>query len=227
MPWPLEPEGMRHFAEGLEEVLVVEEKRAVIETQLKEQLYNWPADRRPRILGKYDETGDWILPSNGELSPAQIARVIAARLAAFSDPPPWLAERLARLDARERQLGGGNVVPFARTPYFCSGCPHNTSTRVPEGSRALAGIGCHYLSQFMDRNTATFTQMGGEGAAWIGQAPFTETHARLRQYRRRHLHPFRHPGDPRRGRRRGQHDLQGPVQRRGRDDRRPAARRRL
>ncbi|HEX2150877.1 MAG TPA: indolepyruvate ferredoxin oxidoreductase family protein, partial [Stellaceae bacterium] len=174
MPWPLEPEGVRRFAEGLNEVLVVEEKRAVIETQLKEQLYNWPSDRRPRVLGKFDEAGEWILPSNGELSPAQIARIIARRIAALGGPE-WLAERVARLDARERQLGGGNVVPFARTPYFCSGCPHNTSTRVPEGSRALAGIGCHYLSQFMDRNTATFTQMGGEGAAWIGQAPFVET----------------------------------------------------
>src|SRR3954470_17138566 len=175
MPWPLEPEGVRRFAEGLGEVLVVEEKRAVIETQLKEHLYNWPADRRPRILGKFDETGDWTLPSNGELSPAPIARVIVRRLAAFGDLPAWLAERAARLDACERQLEGGNIVPFVRTPYFCSGCPHNTSTRVPEGSRALAGIGCHYLSQFMDRNTATFTQMGGEGAAWIGQAPFVET----------------------------------------------------
>jgi len=181
MPWPLEPEGIRQFADGLEEVLVVEEKRAVIETQLKEQLYNWPADRRPRIIGKFDEEGAWILPSNGELAPNQIARIIAARLAGFGGAPSVaerLAERLARLNARERQGEGGpggQVVPFQRTPYFCSGCPHNTSTRVPEGSRALAGIGCHYLSQFMDRETATFTQMGGEGVPWIGQAPFTET----------------------------------------------------
>ena len=120
--------------------------------------------------------GDWILPSNGELSPAQIARVIAQpprgvrRSAAHGSP-----SGLARLDAARAAARRRNVVPFARTPYFCSGCPHNTSTRVPEGSRALAGIGCHYLSQFMDRNTATFTQMGGEGAPWIGQAPFTET----------------------------------------------------
>src|SRR5829696_921780 len=173
MPWPLEPDGARDFADGLAEVLVVEEKRAVIETQLKEQLYNWPADRRPRLVGKCDVSGEWMLPSNGELSPGQIARVIARRLAGLGGAP-WLAERIARLDARERP-SGGNVIAFARTPYFCSGCPHNTSTRVPNGSRALAGIGCHYLSQFMDRNTATFTQMGGEGAAWIGQAPFTET----------------------------------------------------
>jgi indolepyruvate ferredoxin oxidoreductase len=173
MAWPLEPDGVREFAEGLEEVLVVEEKRGVIEPQLKEQLYNWPANSRPRIIGKYDETGEWILPSPGELSPAQIARVIAKRVARFC-ASPRLAERLARLEASEAQLAG-NVVPFLRTPYFCSGCPHNTSTKVPEGSRALAGIGCHYLSQFMDRSTATFSQMGGEGAAWIGQSPFVET----------------------------------------------------
>ena len=173
MAWPLEPHGVREFAEGLEEVLVVEEKRAVIETQLKEQLYNWPAKARPRIVGKYDEAGEWILPSPGELSPAQIARVIAKRIARFHSSPR-ITERLARLEASEAQLSG-SVVPFLRTPYFCSGCPHNTSTKVPEGSRALAGIGCHYLSQFMDRSTATFSQMGGEGAAWIGQSPFVET----------------------------------------------------
>ncbi|HEY8871832.1 MAG TPA: indolepyruvate ferredoxin oxidoreductase family protein [Stellaceae bacterium] len=173
MPWPLEPEGVRDFAEGLAEVLVVEEKRSIIEAQLKDQLYNWPADLRPRIIGKFDEAGAWILPSNGELTPNEIARVIARRLAGFGAMPE-LAERLARLDASEHPPGD-NVVPFQRTPYFCSGCPHNTSTRVPEGSRALAGIGCHYLAQFMDRETATFTQMGGEGVPWIGQAPFTET----------------------------------------------------
>jgi indolepyruvate ferredoxin oxidoreductase len=173
MSWPLEREGIRHFAEGLEEILVVEEKRAVIENQFKEQLYNWREDVRPRVVGKFDENRNWILPSNGELTPAQIARVIAQRIARFHTSPR-ITERLAFLEAKERQLGG-NVVLFSRTPYFCSGCPHNTSTKVPEGSRALAGIGCHYLSQFMDRSTATFTQMGGEGAPWIGQAPFTET----------------------------------------------------
>ncbi len=173
MSWPLEREGIRHFAEGLEEILVVEEKRAVIENQFKEQLYNWREDVRPRVIGKFDENRNWILPSNGELTPAQIARVIAQRIARFHTSPR-IEERLAFLEAKERQLGG-NVVPFARTPYFCSGCPHNSSTKVPEGSRALAGIGCHYLAQFMDRSTATFTQMGGEGVPWIGQAPFTET----------------------------------------------------
>jgi indolepyruvate ferredoxin oxidoreductase len=173
MSWPLEREGIRHFAEGLEEILVVEEKRAIIENQFKEQLYNWREDVRPRVIGKFDENRNWILPSTGELTPAMIARVIAQRIARFYTSPR-IEERLAFLEAKERQLGG-NVVPFARTPYFCSGCPHNSSTKVPEGSRAVAGIGCHYLAQFMDRSTATFTQMGGEGVPWIGQAPFTET----------------------------------------------------
>jgi indolepyruvate ferredoxin oxidoreductase len=173
MSWPLEREGIRHFAEGLEEILVVEEKRAVIENQFKEQLYNWRENVRPRVIGKFDENRNWILPSTGELTPAMIARVIAQRIARFHTSPR-IQERLAFLEAKERQLGGA-VVPFARTPYFCSGCPHNTSTKVPEGSRAVAGIGCHYLAQFMDRSTATFTQMGGEGVPWIGQAPFTET----------------------------------------------------
>ncbi|MBV9859415.1 MAG: indolepyruvate ferredoxin oxidoreductase family protein [Alphaproteobacteria bacterium] len=173
MPWPLEPEGVQRFARGLEEILVVEEKRALIESQIKEQLYAAPTDARPRIAGKHDQSGAWILPSNGELTPIQIARAIAQRLARFGGSP-GVAARLAALEARERPAGG-TVVPFARTPYFCSGCPHNSSTKIPEGSRALAGIGCHYLSQFMDRSTATFTQMGGEGAPWIGQAPFTET----------------------------------------------------
>jgi indolepyruvate ferredoxin oxidoreductase len=173
MSWPLEREGIRHFAEGLEEILVIEEKRAVIENQFKEQLYNWREDVRPRVIGKFDENRNWILPSTGELTPAMIARVIAQRIARFYTSPR-IQERLAFLEGKERQLGGGNVVPFVRTPYFCSGCPHNTSTKVPEGSRALAGIGCHYLAQFMDRSTATFTQMGGEGVPWIGQAPFTE-----------------------------------------------------
>jgi indolepyruvate ferredoxin oxidoreductase len=173
MSWPLEREGIRRFAEGLEEVLVVEEKRAVIENQFKEQLYNWREEVRPRVIGKFDDAGNWILPSAGELTPAQIARVIAARIARFYRSQR-IEERLAFLEAKERERGG-NVVPFVRSPYFCSGCPHNSSTKVPEGSRALAGIGCHYLAQFMERSTATFTQMGGEGVPWIGQAPFTGT----------------------------------------------------
>ncbi|MCZ6590539.1 MAG: indolepyruvate ferredoxin oxidoreductase family protein [Alphaproteobacteria bacterium] len=171
MSWPLEREGIREFAEGLEEILVVEEKRALIENQLKEQLYNWRADVRPHVLGKFDESGEWILPSSGELSPARIARVIAGRLGRFYTTPQ-IDERLAFLARKEASLAQ-QPDTVKRVPYFCSGCPHNTSTHVPEGSRALAGIGCHFMAQWMDRNTATFTHMGGEGASWVGQAPFT------------------------------------------------------
>jgi indolepyruvate ferredoxin oxidoreductase len=174
MSWPLEREGIRHFAEGLEEILVVEEKRAVIENQMKEQLYNWREDVRPRVVGKFDEHRDWILPSTSELSPATIAKVIAARIQRFHTSPR-IEERLKFLDAKERQLTSLRPA-VARVPFFCSGCPHNTSTRLPEGSRALAGIGCHYMVTWMpERNSTIFTQMGGEGTPWIGQAPFTDT----------------------------------------------------
>jgi indolepyruvate ferredoxin oxidoreductase len=173
MVWPLEREGARHFAEGLEEVLVVEEKRAVIENQFKEQLYNWREDVRPRVIGKFDEAGNWILPSTDELTPARIARVIAARIARFYTSARITA-RLAFLEQKEKALAQP-TTGFRRTPYFCAGCPHNTSTVVPIGSRALAGIGCHYMAQWMDRQTDTFTQMGGEGVTWVGQAPFSET----------------------------------------------------
>ncbi len=173
MVWPLEREGIRHFAEGLEEILVVEEKRAVIENQMKEQLYNWREDVRPRVIGKFDEQREWILPSADELTPARIARVIAARIARFYTSER-IKQRLAFLEAKEAALAAPKT-DFKRTPWFCSGCPHNTSTKVPEGSRAVAGIGCHYMAVWMDRKTETFTQMGGEGASWIGQAPFTET----------------------------------------------------
>ena len=173
MPWPLEPEGVRAFAEGLDEILVVEEKRALIENQLKEQLYNWDPAVRPRVIGKFDATGAWILPSVDELTPARVARVIAARIGRFFTSET-IVQRLAFLEAKEKALEG-RQAPIERMPYFCSGCPHNTSTKVPEGSRALAGIGCHYMALWMDRDTETFTQMGAEGVTWVGQAPFTDT----------------------------------------------------
>jgi len=173
MTWPLERSGLRAFAEGLEEILVVEEKRAVMENQIKEQLYNWRADARPRVIGKYDEDGAWILPSINELTPAGIARVIATRIARFHSSA-HLEQRLRFLVEKEEALGAG-AAKLQRIPYFCSGCPHNTSTKVPEGSRALAGIGCHYMAIWMDRETVTFTQMGGEGVPWIGQTPFSKT----------------------------------------------------
>ncbi|EZH80676.1 indolepyruvate ferredoxin oxidoreductase [Ectopseudomonas composti] len=173
MSWPLEPVSVHGFAEGLDEILVVEEKRSIIEDQLTGQLYNWPVGKRPRVVGEFDEQGNSLLPNLAELTPAMIARVIAKRLAPIYSSPT-IEERLAFLDAKEKALAAPKHKT-ARTPHFCSGCPHNSSTKVPEGSRALGGIGCHYMTQWMDRSTDTFTQMGGEGATWIGQAPFTDT----------------------------------------------------
>jgi len=187
MSWPLEPQGVRRFAAGLEEILVVEEKRQLIEYQLKEELYQWEQGTPPpRVIGKFDDNGEWsraegqpagtwLLPAHYEHSPAIVARALAQRLARLGLPPGLEAriqERLAFLDLKEKALAKPRVTTV-RTPYFCSGCPHNTSTRVPEGSRATAGIGCHFMAVWMDRNTSTFTHMGAEGTPWIGQAPFT------------------------------------------------------
>ena len=198
--WPLEATITRDFAQGLQEILVVEEKRQVIEYQLKEELYNWRADVRPNVLGKFDEpegpNGDdctggewsmpnpsenWLLRAKADLTPAIIAKAIAKRLKKLgrdgsipADVFARMDERLAIVAARERQLTELKTDTGDRAPWFCSGCPHNTSTRVPEGSRAMAGIGCHYMSVWMDRSTSTFSQMGGEGVAWTGQAPFSK-----------------------------------------------------
>jgi len=188
MTWPLEPQGARRFAEGLDEVLVVEEKRQLIEYQIKEELYNWKEGVRvPRVVGKFDDSGEWsrsggkpagtwLLPAHYEHSPAMVARAIAERLDKLGmtgSLGSQFKERIAFLDLKEKLLSKPRVTAV-RQPYFCSGCPHNTSTRVPEGSRATAGIGCHFMAVWMDRSTATFTHMGAEGAPWIGQAPFTD-----------------------------------------------------
>ena len=174
MPWPLEPEGTHQFAEGLEEILVVEEKRSIIEDQLTSQLYNYPVAARPRVVGEFDERGADLVPNTGELTPAMVALAIASRLKRFFTSEE-LESRVAWIEKKENALANVNSQPV-RTPHFCSGCPHNTSTKVPEGSHALGGIGCHYMATWMqDRDTRTFTQMGGEGATWIGQAPFTDT----------------------------------------------------
>jgi indolepyruvate ferredoxin oxidoreductase len=171
MTWPLEPVGLRAFAKGLADVVVVEEKLSFIESQMKEQMYNWA--ERPSVVGKYDEAGEWILPSTGELTPARIAKVIARRIQKFHDSE-HIRSVLAWMEQKESELALPRAS-FPRVPHYCSGCPHNTSTVVPEGSRALAGIGCHYMVTWMDRDTDTFTHMGGEGVTWAGQAMFTET----------------------------------------------------
>ncbi|WP_168794583.1 indolepyruvate ferredoxin oxidoreductase family protein [Paraburkholderia aromaticivorans] len=184
--WPLDAQNARDFATGLDEILVVEEKRQILEYALKEELYNWRDDVRPKVFGKFDqrddEGGEWsvprgqtLLPAHYELSPALIAKAIARRLAKADLPADLRARieaRVAVIEAKEREAATPRSVT-ERQPWFCSGCPHNTSTRVPEGSRALAGIGCHYMSMWMDRKTETFSQMGGEGVAWTGQMHFT------------------------------------------------------
>jgi indolepyruvate ferredoxin oxidoreductase len=188
--WPLEAHGTHEFARGLREILVVEEKRQMIEYQLKEQLYDWRDDVRPNVVGKFRDGvpggsgGEWslanpaantLLRANAELSPASIAHAIAERLRKVGVDGELAARmdaQLAIIEAKERAMQVVEVKSD-RTPWFCSGCPHNTSTVVPEGSRAMAGIGCHFMAVWMDRATVGFTQMGGEGVPWVGQQPFS------------------------------------------------------
>ena len=174
MTWPVEPVGIRSFVEGLEEILIVEEKREFIEYQLKQYVYNWEAGRRPPVIvGKYDEKGDHLLPLHNDQSVGLVAEVIARRIARFYTTEK-IEAALKFFDRYEKQEK--SYVPVSlRRPYYCSGCPHNTSTKVPDGSFAMVGIGCHYMVQWMDRNSSLCTQMGGEGVPWIGSAPFTET----------------------------------------------------
>ncbi|MBO6552284.1 MAG: indolepyruvate ferredoxin oxidoreductase family protein [Roseitalea sp.] len=177
MTWPLEPEGVREFSEGLEEVLVVEERREIIENQIKMHLFNWRADVRPRIVGKFDEHDQPFLSLSKALSVGAVARGIADRVLRLDGIDDGLrdriGDRLAYLEERER-FAESHVPAVTRQPHYCAGCPHNTSTKVPEGSRALAGIGCHYMVQWMDRNTETFTQMGGEGVPWTAIGRYTD-----------------------------------------------------
>jgi indolepyruvate ferredoxin oxidoreductase len=175
MPWPLEPQGVREFAVGLEEIFIIEERREIVENQVKQELFNWRDDVRPRIVGKMDEHDKRFLPFAEELSVASLASSLTERLLRLNLNPE-IAEMLrAKADwFNGRQATQMQAVsPVSRTPYFCSGCPHNTSTKVPEGSRAMAGIGCHFMALWMDRSTETFTHMGGEGVPWVGTAPFT------------------------------------------------------
>lgn len=171
--WPLEPQGILSFCEGLEEVIVIEEKRPVLETQVKDILYHLPAHKRPKIVGKTDETGQPLLPSTYELSAFKIAVTLAQRFKELSGFGVFREKFSALINKAITQEQ--HVSRLKRVPYYCSGCPHNTSTtQLPEGSRALAGIGCHYMATWIDHKTQTFAQMGGEGVPWIGQAPFTK-----------------------------------------------------
>ena len=171
MPWPLEPTGLRAFARGLETLMVVEHKRPLLESQARAALYDLPAHAQPKVIGKVDEHGHPLLSQLGSLSVAEVALAIADRL-----PPGPHMERVHDFISRVSASGMAAVTLGAeqvRKPFFCSGCPHNTSTRLPEGSRALAGIGCHYMASFSDPATDLTSHMGGEGVTWAGASPFT------------------------------------------------------
>ena len=169
MVWPLEPVGALDFVQRKNEVLVVEEKRGIIESQFKEYFYDYPGKKPQRMVGKQDENGESLVPWIGELSPILLAPIVAARLDREFGGDRFMrrAEELARQRGPEITVGGAT-----RMPYFCSGCPHNTSTKVPEGSKALAGIGCHFMASWMQRDTDGLIQMGGEGVNWIPRSKF-------------------------------------------------------
>lgn len=168
-PWPLDYEHLARFVDGLETVVVVEEKRSLIEVQVKEALYG--SSRPPAVVGKKDERGAWLFPAKGSLDPNDIAIALGERILRTIGHSEEIAARVSRLKQFQAMLADSADVA-KRTPYFCSGCPHNSSTKVPEGSIAAAGIGCHFMALWMDRDTHSFTAMGGEGAQWVGQAPF-------------------------------------------------------
>src|SRR5262249_40789928 len=170
-PWPLAQRELKEFADGLELIIVVEEKRSLLEVQVREELYG--TANQPTCIGKKDEQGNWLFPVKGALDPNEIAICIGERLLRIVGRDEEIAARVARLKEAQNTLAGmSDVAP--RIPCFCSGCPHNTSTVVPEGMRAYAGIGCHYMVQWMDRSTQGYTHMGGEGVNWIGEAPFSK-----------------------------------------------------
>ncbi len=170
LTWPLEPAGIEEFAKDLELIIVVEEKRSLVETQIKEQLYG--RSNAPIVVGKKDEHEQVLFQAKGALEPLDVAIAIGERILRYHDDDGVKS----RIDALKRHRGnrpeGAEVA--TRIPYFCAGCPHNSSTIVPEGAHAYAGIGCHYMVQWMDRSTEGFTHMGGEGVNWIGEAPFSK-----------------------------------------------------
>src|SRR5258708_2774817 len=170
MVWPLAVRDTLAFIQGKREILVIEEKRGIIESQLKEYFYDFPGSKPHRMVGKTDEQGNDLVPWTGELAPRLLAPIVAQRLHAFFPELDLPARALALKPSDSRRI---EVAGATRTPYFCSGCPHNTSTKVPEGSKALAGIGCHFMASWMDRETSSLIQMGGEGVNWAASSRFT------------------------------------------------------
>ncbi|MBI3275782.1 MAG: indolepyruvate ferredoxin oxidoreductase family protein [Methylocystis sp.] len=168
-PWPLEPSGLHDFARGLDLIIVVEEKRSLIEVQLREELYG--TAHQPLCVGKKDENGNWLFPVKGALDANDVAIALGRRLLKYHNCED-IEGRVRRLE-RLQQKRAATTDVTVRVPHFCSGCPHSTSTHVPDGARAYTGIGCHYMAQWMDRSTEGYTHMGGEGANWIGEQPFS------------------------------------------------------
>ena len=169
MTWPLDVDTFAEWAEGLDTIVVVEEKRKLIEVQIKESLFN---NRRGRqVLGATDAAGQILFPDSYALDPMVIAGKIGKILVAEGCGSELLTGALQRIDEATHADNAPTLA--SRLPYFCSGCPHSSSTKIPEGSRAYSGIGCHYMVQWMDRDTLGFTQMGGEGANWIGESLFS------------------------------------------------------
>ena len=168
MVWPIDDGFVKDWADGLDKILVVEEKRGLIESQVKEALYGMV--NSPKIIGKHDDNGRLLLPSNGVLDPIIVGKAIANKLIGSSKSEK-LENALKSMSIGSRSEA--NTPAPDRIPYFCSGCPHNSSTKIPEGSIAYAGIGCHTMAIWMDRATDGPTHMGGEGINWIGQAPFS------------------------------------------------------
>ena len=173
MPFPFDADAVRDFAAGLEEIIVVEEKRRFLESRVRDALYDLPDGQRPRVVGRQDSDGNEMLPGCGEFGAEEIARALAGRIAHFHCSEK-IDARLAFLDAKAARAAQRQDLAVTRIPYFCSGCPHNSSTKVPEGSRGQSGVGCHYMASYMDRNTDAHTQMGGEGANWIGHFPYSK-----------------------------------------------------
>ncbi|MYF47149.1 MAG: indolepyruvate ferredoxin oxidoreductase family protein [Rhodobacteraceae bacterium] len=171
LTWPLDQKGMLEWAEGLDTIIVVEEKRKLIEAQIKELLFN--QRKSYQVFGHRDHKGEILFTAKYGLSPIQVAIGIGEVLGYKELQTERLLANLQILKDSTREENAPDILK--RSPYFCSGCPHNTSTKIPEGSRAYAGIGCHYMVQWMDRETLGFTHMGGEGANWIGEAPFSNT----------------------------------------------------
>jgi indolepyruvate ferredoxin oxidoreductase len=176
LSFPIEQNRIRSFAQGLREILIVEEKGAIVEMQLRDLFYNAPAGERPVLIGKHDRAGAPLVSALGELRPSRLIEIVAHWIAEHFPGNAAFGDHLRHVrDFTPPELLSNDADSVKRLPYFCAGCPHNTSTKVPQGSTARAGIGCHFMANWMDRETAGLIQMGGEGVDWVSHSMFTKT----------------------------------------------------